>query len=430
MSKAILKALPELIEAGVLNEQQAQEIRDYYDKKPDRSGARALLIFGILGALLIGLGLILIIAHNWDQLSRPVKIALALLPLVIGQAISFYVLMQKPEQKVWREGAATFLFLAFGACISMISQIYNIPGQISDLMLTWMILGLPLVYIMRSSVASFIFLFGITYYGSQLGYVEYPTQVPYGYWGLLLLILPHYYLLNKNAPRSNFTIFHHWIIPLSLIIVLGTFGQQEELLMFLAYFSMFGWLYLIGKLTFFDEQPLRNNGFLVLGSLGSIIILLMLSFDFFWEELYLQKQDFSSWVSTLEFWVASSLNLLALVFLFLVSRKNGLEKIALMEVLFLVFLFLFGLGFYAPGQSLLLVNILLFILGIFYIRKGVQEDHLGILNYGLLIITALIICRFFDTKWSFILRGILFVMVGIGFFIANYQMIQKRKSNS
>lgn len=427
MSKAILKALPELIEAGLMNEKQALAIRDYYEKKPDRSGARALLIFGILGALLVGLGLILIIAHNWDQLSRSVKIALAFLPLLMGQALALYVLWRKKEQKVWMEGAATFLFLAFGACISMISQIYNIPGQVSDLLFIWMILGVPLVYLMRSSMASFIFLVGITYYGCQLGYIEYPTQIPYGYWLLLLLILPHYYLLNKKSPFSNFTIFHHWMIPLSLIIILGTFGQQEELLMFLAYFSMFGWLYLIGRLTYFEDQALRNNGFLVMGSLGSIIILLMLSFDFFWEELYRQRLDINSWNSTPEFWVAIIITLLASAFLFLLVRKNGSQKIALMEVLFLIFLLIFGVGLYAPGQALLMVNILLFILGIFYIRKGIREDHLGILNYGLLIITALIICRFFDTKWSFILRGTLFVMVGIGFFVANYQMLRKRK---
>lgn len=430
MSKAILKELPELIEAGLLTEAQAIKIRHYYEQKPDRSSNRALLIFGILGALLVGLGIILIVAHNWDQLTRPVKISLAFLPLLIGQAVCFYVLWRRSDQKAWRESAATFLFLTFGACISMISQIYNIPGQVSDLLLVWMLLGLPLVYLMRSSVASFIFLFGITYYGGQLGYAEYPTQIPYWYWILLLAILPHYYKLNKKSPTSNFTIFHHWIIPLSLIITLGTFGQREELLMFLAYFSLFGWLYLIGRLTYFDEQPVRNNGFLVLGSLGSIILLLMLSFDFFWKELYLQRQDFSAWLSAPEFWVTTVLTLLALAFLYLVARKNGPEKITLMEVLFLIFLLLFGSGFYAPGQSLLMVNILLLVIGIFYIRKGINQDHLGILNYGLLIITALIICRFFDTKWSFILRGTLFVIVGIGFFIANYQMLQKRKTNA
>jgi hypothetical protein len=292
-----------------------------------------------------------------------------------------------------------------------------------------MVMGIPLVYIMRSSIASLIYLIGITYYGSQLGYAEYPTQIPYWYWLLLLLILPHYYQLNKQSPSSNFTIFHHWIIPLSLIIVLGTFGQQEELLMFLAYFSLFGWLYLIGRLTYFEEQALRNNGFLVLGSLGSIIILLMLSFDFFWEELFRQKQEVGEWLSAPEFYVATAVTLLGLGFLVLLIRKNGLSKIALMEVLFLLFLLIFLSGFYAPLQSMVMVNILLFALGLFYLRKGIREDHLGILNYGLLIITALIVCRFFDTKLSFILRGTLFVLVGLGFFIANYQMLRKRKIN-
>ena len=33
-------------------------------------------------------------------------------------------------------------------------------------------------------------------------------------------------------------------------------------------------------------------------------------------------------------------------------------------------------------------------------------------NYGLIIITALVICRFFDTDLSFVLRGLLFISVG------------------
>jgi len=39
----------------------------------------------------------------------------------------------------------------------------------------------------------------------------------------------------------------------------------------------------------------------------------------------------------------------------------------------------------------------------------------------------LIICRFFDTNLSFVLRGLLFVLVGLGFFAMNYWMIRKRK---
>jgi len=54
--------------------------------------------------------------------------------------------------------------------------------------------------------------------------------------------------------------------------------------------------------------------------------------------------------------------------------------------------------------------------------------HFGILNYGLVIITALIFCRFFDTNMSFVIRGLLFVLVGVGFFAANYVMFKKQKS--
>jgi hypothetical protein len=42
---------------------------------------------------------------------------------------------------------------------------------------------------------------------------------------------------------------------------------------------------------------------------------------------------------------------------------------------------------------------------------------------------VLAVCRFFDTDLSFIIRGLLFVTVGIGFFATNYWMIKKRKAN-
>jgi hypothetical protein len=63
------------------------------------------------------------------------------------------------------------------------------------------------------------------------------------------------------------------------------------------------------------------------------------------------------------------------------------------------------------------------------ILDGAKKDHLGVLNYGLLIIMVLAVCRFFDTDLSFIIRGLLFVSVGIGFFATNYWMLKKRKAN-
>ncbi|WKN43561.1 hypothetical protein [Tunicatimonas pelagia] len=73
---------------------------------------------------------------------------------------------------------------------------------------------------------------------------------------------------------------------------------------------------------------------------------------------------------------------------------------------------------------------LILVIGIAITLKGARQDHLGVLNYGLLIIAALVLCRFFDERLSFILRGTLFVLVGIGFFLTNYRMLRKRKAHA
>jgi hypothetical protein len=73
---------------------------------------------------------------------------------------------------------------------------------------------------------------------------------------------------------------------------------------------------------------------------------------------------------------------------------------------------------------------LVFALGIFAIRIGSRTNRFSILNYGLLIITILIACRFFDTDISFIIRGLLFVGIGVGFFAANYMMHKKQQKQN
>jgi hypothetical protein len=86
------------------------------------------------------------------------------------------------------------------------------------------------------------------------------------------------------------------------------------------------------------------------------------------------------------------------------------------------------LGVFTP-YAVVLINLIILVIGIVTIRNGAKSDHLGVLNYGVLIITVLVICRFFDTDLSFVVRGGLFVLVGAGFFALNYWMLRKRKGN-
>jgi hypothetical protein len=69
--------------------------------------------------------------------------------------------------------------------------------------------------------------------------------------------------------------------------------------------------------------------------------------------------------------------------------------------------------------SLLVFNLYLAVLGVGTLRNGLRSGQLIQVNGGLVIITALITARFFDSDLPFTVRGILFILIGCGFLAAN-----------
>jgi len=424
----VLKDIDELIDNKIISEDVADNIMQYYQSKKTPPQKRLFIVFGILGAILVGLGINLIIAHNWDDFSRATKSFFAFLPLVIGQLACVFVILKKHDSTAWREGSTAFLFFAVGASISLISQIYNIPGDLGSFLLTWMLLCLPLIYIMKSSITSLLFIAGITFYSCETSYWNYPYEQSYMFWLLLLAVLPHYYLVYKKTPKSNFITFHNWMIPLAAVICLGSIANDLTQLMYIAYISMFGLFYLVGNLNYFKDQKLINNAFLIIGSLGTIILLLTLSFDWFWEELNIKPFSTYRAFITPEFIAAVLISAAAIALLYRRLQKTLWKNVKPLEWAFAAFILIFMIGF-VTEFAYVLINLLILTIGLLTVREGAKKDHLGILNFGLLVITILTICRFFDDNISFVIRGVLFVSAGAGFFVANYLMLKRRKEN-
>ena len=425
----MIKDVQDLLDAGVITQETATKIQNYYSDKGELSQNRLFVIFGILGAILVGLGIILIIAHNWDGLPKAAKVFFAFLPLVLGQVACAYALLRSEDSVAWKEGAAAVLFFAVGASISLIAQIYNISGDLSSFLLTWMLLGLPLVYLMRSSVVSLLYLGGITFYAVVGNYSSYTLDASYLYWLLLLVVLPHYYRLYKETPFSNFMIFHNWAVPLSLMIALGTLSDENKPLMYVAYFSLYGIFYILGNSSFFAKQRPKNNGYLTIGSLGTLFLLLWSSFDSFWERIRQDQHTLAQLVCSPEFIACVILSLIAGILLYRQKRGDFFADFRPIELVFLLFIVTFIIGQWSSA-AVILVNLYLFGIGIYTIKNGAKLNHLGILNFGLLIMMALAVSKFFDSDWTFVVRGLLFLSVGIGFFVANYRMLKKRKQNA
>lgn len=420
MNSKLIKELPELLENDVISQDIASKIERYYQSKASDTPNRLFTVFGVLGSILVGLGLILILAHNWDNFSKTIKTLFAFAPLIIGQVLVGFSILKRKSQ-TWKEASGVFLFFAVGASIAMVSQIYNIPGNFTNYMLVWILLCSPLIYLLKSHVLALLHLVYATVYACNYGYAN-GSKAPWLFLVLLLLLLPYYINLIKSRPKANITSIFNWLVPISLVITLGAFITKFDELIFLSYIILFGLFYNLGKLPVLHNLKLRQNGYLVLGSFGTVVLLLITSFRWVWEDV-LRISSFSGKETTLVI-VLFVVALGVLIYLFL---KKQVNKFNLFHYIFIIMTMLFFVGLKNDVSPTVITNILLLILGINAIKIGVDKMHFGVLNYGLVIITALIFCRFFDTNMSFVIRGLLFVIVGIGFFTTNYIMLKKQK---
>lgn len=422
MSAKIIKELPKLVDAQIITPETAAAIEQYYRNSPDTKSNSLLTIFGVLGAILIGLGIILIFAHNWDDLSKTTKVLLAFLPLISCQFLTGYTII-KQKNSVWKEVSGTLLFFAIGSTIALISQIYHIPGNPGNFLLTWIVLSVPILYLLKSNSLALLHLIFATYYGVETGYGR--ISYPWLYLVLILLFLPHYYRLYKAHPKGNITSVFHWLLPFSITITLGAFLSGTSRLGFLIYISLFGLFYNIGKITYFQEHRFVRNGYQIIGILGTSVLAIILSSKWFWLEFYnTVHSNFSDLI------LLFLLQLVSLLFMWSYFQKEkDIKQFTAFQILFLVFDVIFLLGMTNSIIGMILTNIVVLLLGVLMIKNGSQQADFTILNYGLLLISILIICRFFDTNISFVIRGLLFIAVGIGFFYANYILLKRQKNN-
>lgn len=419
--------LADLVAHGIIEASTAQAIEAYYARQKKSAGARLLIAFAILGSLLVGAGVLLIIGHNWDYFSKQLKTLLAFIPLFAGQGFTAYSIFKlRSASPAWKESSAVLLIFGLGACLALLSQIYQLPGDLAGFLVVWITLALPVILVTGSSMASLLVVAGSTWYACEAGYWTHPAHLPVWFLIFILPVLWHYRHLILLQPRSNFTRFHHVLIPVVIIIVLGTIGETHQPLLFLTYMSLAGFLFGMGRLLWPGMGQSQLNPYQVWATLVMVIILLMLSFNWFWED-YARQPLLGVWtsremLSALIFLFGAGL---LMAFRWVKQTDRSIRPWELVPPLFLI-IFISGLGSVVWPQ--VAINGGLLTLGIFTLVEGAKQDHLPRLNFGLLIITALLICRFFDLELSFVTRGLLFVALGLGFFLVNYRMLKRKPS--
>lgn len=432
--KWLYNQLPKLASEGIIPEESVSKIKTYYGDPEEANWLRILLgIFGTLGAVLIGSGIILLFARNWNELSIPARTILSLLPLIIAQVLCLWVLKNKISSFVWTESSTAFLTLAVGAAISLISQTYNIHGDFSTFILTWSLLILPLVYIFDAVIPAGFYLTGITIWA---GNVQSDGGNAVLFWLLFAALIPFLIKNLKSKALSNRAVILLWMMSFDLCIALGIVLEKVlPGLWILVYSSYFAILLLVDAMSGREAEFNWQKPFSVVGTIGTIAMSFLYTYSFFWREIgwtyYRSGYEYNPLAGIVDY-ILVLLFLGSALFLFYknTKRKDYISTLYSFSPFLAAICYILGSIGNLETLPMLLYNVFVFILGIGTIVFGIKKQKLGETNGGMLIISLLIILRFFDSDLGFLVRGISFILVGAGFIVSNVVLYKNRKEVS
>lgn len=428
----LYQELPTLVSSGIVPAEVADRIRKHYGEPDAQGSGRHWLItlFAIIGAALIGGGIILLLAHNWEELSRPVRAMISLAPLIAAQALGAWVLWTGNESTARREGVGTFLTLAIGSSIALISQTYNLGGTFPDFMFTWTLLALPVAYLLRATLPALLYLVGVTVWSGSVMDGGYRSL---WFWPLVGLAVPYLWMVareNRYHPRP---VLVCWI--LSIVGAIGTgFGAHHLLDEFSWWIVLFSGLsavwFLVGSRWFGEAPGFWQRPFHFFGGVGLLVLALILSFEEPWTEvghhLWWIDVRMGAFGVTASYLLALMWPVAAIALWVAAWRRR-----ALTEIWFGAMPVLAVLGHALAQNNLdvfaaILFNVYVFAMSVGLIAGGVRGRRLGLVNAGMLLLSALILCRFFDADLSFVVRGVAFIALGTGFLVTNLVLLRRK----
>lgn len=428
----LLDELAELREQGVVDEAAAQRIREYYaaadeqTSQPAQSaetaarakrGKQQYLLYSlvVLGAMLVGSGVILLFAHNWDMLALYQRIAVASIPVIIGASCGVCTVVWEKDGR-WREFSAFFTAVGFAVLTALISQIYNLSGTIPDFMRLVLAVSLPLVYIFHSHllntaycIAAFAFLGD---YYDNYGVLYYLAAAPF---------ILYYLFFRKRYDGQTVWMRYICLVPVAYFLLYYTehSGMRMEL------FTTAALLYTAG--LFYDETGVRGwkNPWMICGwfMLTVLFVLASSSIGFLLNDAHYHNFSDETSVFILMGW---RWLIPFLAGAYVIARKPTPFKVMVMLTSLLPVLWYFMRD--AAEAALWINNGLFLLIGAASIAEGAKGHGIIRINAGMLQIALLAGIRFYDSRMDILTRALAFIVIGAAFIAINVYMGRKFKN--
>lgn len=413
---------------GLISEDQARSILKLYGTDlPDGKGkSLAYFVLLALAGLFMGVGAILLISHNWEDIPRGIRmISLIMLTLgANGAGLYYYSQGKTRASQIW------FLLgsLLYGASIFLIAQIYHLGEYFPNGVLYWVLGVLPLALILESTLLMLL--------GVVLSAVWFFLEAGFGYIPWLFLAFCASFFWFSLKQKQSILVFLAGVVGMVTfceILLTRILSPGLEILEPSAnhvYFTLGIFLLLFTLGGFLERRQISNmltDYGLVLRLWAmrfGVLTLFIFSFSEPWEELFESRIADFGFVA---FW---SLGVLVLVYTLLhaCSRLNDRESAVCTPVLStdnipsIAFVCAFALanmliGLTGASENLIvpfqiITNLGLLSMGIWCITRALRTSAGSSFYFGVGIILITALLRYFDLIGDYIGGAILFFIAG------------------
>lgn len=410
---------------GVITSEQGAALRARYPVAPEPQGASlswGLIVFFALGAVVVGLGVVLLFAYNWALIPKAGKLAIVFGAILAAHGTGVFFRLKDDWRSMMGEGLLVLGTMLFGAGIWLIAQIYHIDEHFPTGFLVWGLGALALAWAVPSIAQAIVATILLTIWGA-VEVVEFGQAVD---WATLLLIggLGTLVWRLRSAVLTAvvlaglyvhiLTNAAHWggagtafVVAMALstaVIALGTLVRGGSPMpqasgTVLRFFGLTGFLFCSYVLSFGDaaDEVLRST---------------------------LRHRDNAALETTYR-WTMCALGLGAWIAVFMRGARAG-RRLGEIELWFypLGLIAVFGMtvaGFY-EGEVFLAVIFNLVLLGVsgLWIVRGCREGSLKPVVLGSVILGLLVFARYFDLFDSLAARGLAFVLFGGALFAEGF----------
>jgi len=206
------------LQGGLITPAQGQTLRARYPLAGYPGLGRSLL--SALGAVIFGLGVILLVAYNWQAMHRFAKLALLLGALAAAHLGALW--LRRSGRHSAAEGLHALGSVLFGAAIWLVAQVYHIEGHYPNAFLVWGLGTLALAWALPSATQALLaVVLVLTWQVSEL--FDFHSRLDSLPWLLLLGVLPLCRQLGSVVLSGTAT------LALLLSLALGTFPLDEDL---------------------------------------------------------------------------------------------------------------------------------------------------------------------------------------------------------